>query len=160
MSESDNVIPIGRHHERADDNERRNPYEYDDSEFISAILSRITHPSMTNSDAHQVAVFIMSEFRGDEAVLDDWQMRFRELSVDAMSLSDDQFRTVEMDQTVSALIALIRSKNHHTQGNEDILAAARILIDLRTGYLTKLGRNKRDDPSRWNAVIGKLSKTM
>lgn len=131
------------------------PETLSQAEVHDFILSRLTHPTVSGN-AFTLARAILKLFEDDPE--DDWKQRARGLAVDASELDDASFERVRTDAVAADTLKLIRSKSGHAKNNEDILAAARKMIDLRAGVI--LGHEKLVDYDieRWQSVITALGK--
>lgn len=133
-----------------------NPAELTDEDMIASLLSALSHPSVTGDPgriARQI-ITLLSEPSTEASV--EWTERIGRLSVDVKEIDDEAYDAVSSDEIVTSAIALIGSKNGHYEGNEDILDAARALIDLRAGIVLNYENLKGVDVERWVKVIESL----
>lgn len=139
--------------------EEVDPSTLADDEVVDLLLSAATHPSV-NNDPHRMARQLQGFFSDSTAgVSHDWINRTEEIRVNVADIDDDTYDQILADEVAQAGIMLIRSKNGHYKGNEDIVAAVRALIDLRA-YIVLNHPDKRDDHiEKWRKVIDGLGKT-
>lgn len=130
-----------------------NPADLTNEETINFLLSVLSHPSVTGNPgrAARRILKLLSELSTETAA--QWVKRTGELGVDVGDIDDEAYGIVREDEIVASGLALIASKNGHYQGNEEILDAARALINLRAGIVLNHEDLKDVEIGRWASVI-------
>jgi len=139
--------------------EEINPTDLTDEEVINLMLAAALHDSV-GSDPHRIARQLQRYLTGGlSSTPQEWFERTESLKVDVRDIDDDLYDTIAVDEIAKAGIILIRSKNGHYKGNEEIIDAARALINLRAGIVLQHAEIKDKQIDRWMEVIESLGRT-
>ena len=139
--------------------EEINPTDLTDEEIVSLMLAVALHDSV-GSDPHRIARQLQRYFAGGlSSTPQEWAERTESLKVDVRDIDDDTYDTVAADEIAKAGIMLIRSKNGHYKGNEEIIEVARALINVRAGIVLGHAEVKNAQRDKWMKVIEGLGKT-
>jgi len=139
--------------------EEINPTELTDEEVVSLMLAAALHDSV-GSDPHGIARQLQRYLTGGlSSTPQEWFERTESLKVDVREIDDDLYNTIVVDEIAKAGIMLIRSKSGHFKGNEEIIDAARALINLRAGIVLNHAEIKDKQVDKWMKVIEGLGRT-
>ena len=139
--------------------EEINPNELTDEEIVSLMLAAALHDSV-GSDPHRIARQLQRYLVGGlSSTPKEWAERTELLTVDVRNIDDDLYDIIATDEIAKAGIMLIRSKSGHYKGNEEIIDAARALINLRAGIVLRHAEIKDKQIDRWIEVIESLGRT-
>lgn len=154
--EEGRVVQLASYRE---DEGRLDPEALSDEEIVEFVLAYATHPSVVGSAAKTAASLLKilpTDRAMSEVASNDWLARTGSISVSAAELDDDDYDSIAADEVVKAALAVIRSKNGHHAGNEQIVEAARALIDFRAGILLNHAEIQDNFKEKWEATVRSL----